>query len=135
MIKQRNLILPVIIFLIAYILGVFDLTPLIISLTQIVLIFSTVGHFVFLFYYKSFPKEFKFWYLFGIFLMLLSTFMQNIINGQSFVSGFVANFKFYNIGALALIFYWFFKYKISMQHLGRGLIIAGWINLLIIISK
>ena len=65
--------------------------------------------------------------------MLLSILMQNIINGQSFVSGFVANFKFYNIGALALIFYWLFKYKISMQHLCRGLIIAGWINLLIII--
>ena len=65
--------------------------------------------------------------------MFLSILMQNIINGQSFVSGFVANFRFYNIGALALIFYWFIKYKISVRHLIRGLIMAGWINLLVIV--
>ena len=133
LIKKRNLVLPVIIFLIAYIIGVFELTPLNRSFTQIVLIFSTVGYFVFLLYYKFFPKKFKFWYILGIFFMFLSILMQNIINGQSFVSGFVANFRFYNIGVLALIFYWFIKYKISLRHLIRGLITAGWINLIVIV--
>lgn len=65
--------------------------------------------------------------------MSTSIVMQFIINGQSLVSGFVANFRLYNIGALALICYWLVKYKISMQHLVKGLITAGWINLSIII--
>lgn len=116
------------------IIGVFELTPLSRIVTYILLVISTIGHVIFMRNKNSFSSSFIFWYAIGISLMGLSMIMQYIINNQSFISGFVANFRFYNSGSVVFIYFLLLKYNISSVSLFTVLKKAGWVNSFVIFS-
>ena len=126
MISKSKILLIVI--LIMMVIGVFGRTPLSMTVTYLLLVVSTIGHVVFVKNYRRFAKSFNFWYCMGISLMFLSIIMQKIINNQSFVSGFVANFRFYNTGVVVLVYFLLLRYKISYIKFFLALKKAGWIN-------
>jgi hypothetical protein len=116
------------------IIGVFDLTPLSRIVSYLLLVVSTIGHLFFFKYHRFFSKSFRFWYSMGLALMVLSIIMQNIINNQSFISGFVANVRFYKVGGVVFVYFWLLKYKISPIKLFEVLRKAGWLNFLVILT-
>lgn len=132
MIKKTKIIVPFIVILSAMLLGVFKSTPLVKFTTYSFLIISIFGHITIFRHYKYYPIQIRFWYKVGLLLMFVSIILQYSINRQSLISGFVANFRFFNIGVVVYIYYLVIKYKISLKRFFYGLIIAGWVNLIII---
>lgn len=133
MVKNRTLFSLLLFIIVILILEVLRLSPLAIPASYVSLILSTYGHFIFLIHYKSFTISFKRWYFLGLFLMLISMITAYSYYGQSFVSGFVANFKLYEVGLVSLFWYFILKHKISVSNFFSLLTFFGWISFMIIL--
>jgi len=129
MLKKKNWILAILLVITLVTLNVFNLTPVTSIVTVLLLGFSTIGHFLVLREPKLFSKEVKFWYYIGLGLMLTSLCTCYLYYGQSFVSGFVANFNFYKVGGVMLFAYLFKKNSISIPNLFSLLTKVGWVLL------
>jgi|TARA_B110000908_G_scaffold172741_1_gene242604 hypothetical protein len=109
--------------------NVFKLTPLSRIATYLLVVLSTIGHFIFILKPKMFSKSIKFWYYIGIVTMLISMTTGYLYYSQSFFAGFVANSNFYNVGSVILCVYLFLKNDISLSRLFSLLIKVSWVNL------
>ncbi|WP_422081503.1 O-antigen ligase family protein [Ulvibacterium sp.] len=132
MINKKKWVFFVLIILTILILDVFNLTPLARLVSYTLVGLSTIGHYFFITDLKIFPKRLRFWYLVAILLMLTSIFTCYIHYGQSLVSGFVANVKFYHTGSVILFVYFFRKYKLSPPKYISIIIKLGWILLILL---
>jgi len=129
MIKTKKWILAILLVITLVMLNVFNLTPATSIVTILLLGFSTTGHLLVLKEPKLFSKEVKFWYYIGLGLILTSICTCYLYYGQSFVSGFVANFNFYKVGCVMLFVYLFKKNNISITNLFSLLTKIGWVLL------
>jgi hypothetical protein len=109
--------------------NVFKLIPLSRIATYLLVVLSTIGHFIFILKPKMFSKSIKFWYYIGIVTMLISMTTGYLYYSQSFFAGFVANSNFYNVGSVILCVYLFLKNDISLSRLFSLLIKVSWVNL------
>jgi hypothetical protein len=132
MIKKRTFFSFLLIIVVVLLLEVLRLSPLARTGSYVSLILSTYGHVIFFKNNKSFTTSFKRWYFLGLLLMLISIITTYVHYGQSFVSGFVANIKLYEVGLVSLFWYFFLKYKIPISNFFSLLTISGWITVIII---
>lgn len=129
MIKKSTVAIIVIIILIMMLFNVFKLTPLSRIVSYLLLISSTIGHLIFIIKPRMFSKNIKYWYYIGLTTMLVSMVTGYLNYNQSFVSGFVANFNFYNVGSVILFVYLILKNNISLPRLFALIIKVSWVLL------